>query len=323
MLVGAVEHLEGGPAALAAEDLAKRVDEDSAALRRCEPALTAAVPAARRAALPGPALPRPCRPGLGRWARPVRSSPSLCAPRPRSALTLCSLPRSVPTLRAPPRPAARREQLIGLTDVTRIHFEKLVNEFEKGLDEALKEYDGEPLLLIGTVRVAERDSQRLTETPLFNSPSARLPDSRWLAGCPAAWLAACPVPRLQGYGRPAVPRAPWLHAHLESAPCTNGAPTHGPALSPRSGHAQRLHHGAFHSLCPCAPCAARMEEASPAAAAAEAAAASEAAAAAAAKGKAAAAPARRVTRSSKRRQASHDDQDSTALEEEAGFWQCR
>ncbi|KAI3433888.1 hypothetical protein D9Q98_003690 [Chlorella vulgaris] len=34
-----------------------------------------------------------------------------------------------------------REQLIGLTDVTRIHFEKLVNEFEKGLDEALKEYD--------------------------------------------------------------------------------------------------------------------------------------------------------------------------------------
>lgn len=36
-----------------------------------------------------------------------------------------------------------REQLIGLTDVTRLHFEKLVNEFEKGLDAALKEYDGE------------------------------------------------------------------------------------------------------------------------------------------------------------------------------------
>jgi hypothetical protein len=35
-----------------------------------------------------------------------------------------------------------REQLIGLTDVTRIHFEKLVDEFEKGLDQALKEYDG-------------------------------------------------------------------------------------------------------------------------------------------------------------------------------------
>ncbi|EFN58957.1 hypothetical protein CHLNCDRAFT_137543 [Chlorella variabilis] len=36
---------------------------------------------------------------------------------------------------------AFREQLIGLTDVTRSHFEKLVNEFEKGLDEALKVYD--------------------------------------------------------------------------------------------------------------------------------------------------------------------------------------
>ena len=38
--------------------------------------------------------------------------------------------------------AACREQLIGLTDVTKSHFEKLVNEFEKGLEEALKEYDG-------------------------------------------------------------------------------------------------------------------------------------------------------------------------------------
>ena len=35
-----------------------------------------------------------------------------------------------------------REQLIGLTDVTRSHFEKLVDEFEKGLETALKEYDG-------------------------------------------------------------------------------------------------------------------------------------------------------------------------------------
>lgn len=42
----------------------------------------------------------------------------------------------------------RREQLIGLTDVTRSHFDKLVNEFEKGLDEALKEYDGERLLAV-------------------------------------------------------------------------------------------------------------------------------------------------------------------------------
>lgn len=34
-----------------------------------------------------------------------------------------------------------REQLIGLTDVTRSHFTKLVNEMEKGLDLALQSYD--------------------------------------------------------------------------------------------------------------------------------------------------------------------------------------
>lgn len=47
-------------------------------------------------------------------------------------------------LPVPPVPLSphRREQLIGLTDVTKSHFEKLVNEFEKGLDAALKEYDG-------------------------------------------------------------------------------------------------------------------------------------------------------------------------------------
>ena len=49
-------------------------------------------------------------------------------------------PAPTPTL-APPR-TCDREQLIGLTDVTRSHFEKLVDEFEKGLDAALKEYDG-------------------------------------------------------------------------------------------------------------------------------------------------------------------------------------
>ncbi|RMZ57524.1 hypothetical protein APUTEX25_003767 [Auxenochlorella protothecoides] len=37
--------------------------------------------------------------------------------------------------------AVFREQLIGLTDVTRSHFTKLVNEMEKGLDLALQSYD--------------------------------------------------------------------------------------------------------------------------------------------------------------------------------------
>lgn len=47
-----------------------------------------------------------------------------------------------------------REQLIGLTDVTRSHFEKLVNEFEKGLDAALAEYDV-PMDEVGTSAAAE------------------------------------------------------------------------------------------------------------------------------------------------------------------------
>ncbi len=34
-----------------------------------------------------------------------------------------------------------RENLIGLTDVTRSHFVKLVSELEKGLENALAEYD--------------------------------------------------------------------------------------------------------------------------------------------------------------------------------------
>lgn len=53
-----------------------------------------------------------------------------------------------PLCRTATRHPPRREQLIGLTDVTRSHFDKLVNEFEKGLDEALKEYDGEWLLAV-------------------------------------------------------------------------------------------------------------------------------------------------------------------------------
>jgi hypothetical protein len=51
------------------------------------------------------------------------------------------------------RSSARREQLIGLTDVTRSHFEKLVDEFEAGLDEALEKYDG---ALWGAVRGGQR-----------------------------------------------------------------------------------------------------------------------------------------------------------------------
>jgi rubrerythrin len=42
-----------------------------------------------------------------------------------------------------------------------------------------------------------------------------------------------------------------------------------------------------------------------------------------AKGKAAAQPSRRVTRSSKRRQDVGEDSEAMALEEAAGFWQCR
>ena len=59
----------------------------------------------------------------------------------RASLYLTSI--SLPSRCAFPHSPLRREQLIGLTDVTRSHFDKLVNEFEKGLDEALKEYDGE------------------------------------------------------------------------------------------------------------------------------------------------------------------------------------
>ncbi|PSC75961.1 putative E3 ubiquitin-ligase ARI8 [Micractinium conductrix] len=107
-----------------------------------------------------------------------------------------------------------REQLIGLTDVTRLHFEKLVNEFEKGLDAALKEYD----------------------------------------------------------------------APMEDAV----------SVAAKAGVAADAE-------------------------------ATAAAAAAAAKGKAAAAaaPSRRVTRSSKRRQGGPGDDEATAMEEAAGFWQCR
>lgn len=57
--------------------------------------------------------------------------------RSPQALLTCNRPPASPWVHP------RREQLIGLTDVTRSHFDKLVDEFEKGLDEALKEYDGQ------------------------------------------------------------------------------------------------------------------------------------------------------------------------------------
>lgn len=38
---------------------------------------------------------------------------------------------------------ACREQLIGMTDVTRTHFQKLVDEFEQGVDAAMRGYSRE------------------------------------------------------------------------------------------------------------------------------------------------------------------------------------
>lgn len=53
-----------------------------------------------------------------------------------------SAPRNRHSLRlAAPCCLPCREQLIGLTDVTRSHFTKLVDEMEKGLDVALQSYD--------------------------------------------------------------------------------------------------------------------------------------------------------------------------------------
>ncbi|KAI7836399.1 hypothetical protein COHA_009731 [Chlorella ohadii] len=74
---------------------------------------------------------------------------------------------------------AFREQLIGLTDVTRSHFDKLVNEFEKGLDEALKEYDVPradtgPSLVAAAAAAAAEASSRDAKGKAAAQPSRRV-----------------------------------------------------------------------------------------------------------------------------------------------------
>lgn len=71
--------------------------------------------------------------------------------------------------------------------MTRIHFEKLVDEFEKGLDQALKEYDGEGLAA-GLACVSSRNT--------WNTLAFWMERRRGTAGhrlCRRAFPACCPL----------------------------------------------------------------------------------------------------------------------------------